>query len=228
MQPEFLVRRAEIEGIARPFRIYVPPQYDDRRTWPAVVFLHGAGERGNDPAAPTNVGIGPSLARRAEPYPAIVVFPQCPRESHWSAVEARAIAVVALATTANEFRIDQQRVALTGISMGAAGAWQLAYEAPDRFVSLAPICGWIGERAKSHLEQFAARIAGIPTWIFHGDRDDIVPVEESRLASQALEAAGADVRYTELRGVGHNSWDAAYQDSGLLDWMITTPVSASR
>lgn len=228
MKVEFLVRRAEAEGIARDFRLYVPPGYDRQRSWPAVLFLHGAGERGNDSAAPTNVGIGPALKTRAAPYPAFVIFPQCPADSHWSAAAARAIAVVALAAAANEFRIDESRVALTGISMGAAGAWLLASEAPGRFMSLAPVCGWLSSRTKADLQAFAKRIAGIPAWIFHGSADDIVPVEESRIAAQALESAGANVRYTELAGVGHNSWDAAYQESALLEWMITKPASTAR
>ncbi len=218
MEIEFLVRRAEVDGIERQFRVYVPPDYDPSRAWPAVLFLHGAGERGSDSAAPTRVGIGPALANREEPYPAIVVFPQCPRDCQWSQVGARAIAMVALAETTSEFRVDATRTALTGISMGAAGAWLLAAEAPEKFVSLSPICGWV---ATPDAVAFARRLAKIPTWIFHGDRDTIVPVDASRKMVDALEEVGADVRYTELPGVAHNSWDAAYQKSGLLDWLIS-------
>jgi len=225
---DFLLRRVDVDGIARRFRIFVPEDYDDSRAFPAVLFLHGAGERGSDSVAPTKVGIGCALEDRDVPYPAIVVFPQCPRESTWSVVETRAIAVTALAETANEFHIDPGRVALTGISMGAAGAWLLAAEAPDKFVSLAPICGWLGSQAKADLDGFTKRIAAIPTWIVHGDDDNIVPVEESRAMHAALERAGANVRYTELRGVTHNSWDHAYRKSGLLDWMIAPATSAAR
>jgi predicted peptidase len=216
----FLLRRVEAGGQPRSFRVYVPPVYDDGHASPAILFLHGAGERGSDSIAPTEVGIGPHLSSGDDAYPAIVVFPQCPGESHWSAPEARAIAMAALDQTATEFRIDSARIALTGISMGAAGAWLLAFEEPDRFASLAPVCGWLSSFTKRDPAAFARRIAHIPTWIFHGDADTIVPVEESRVMYAALQRAGANVRYTELKAVAHNSWDPAYGESGLLEWMI--------
>lgn len=220
MKIEFLLRRVEVGGVVRRFRIYVPPGYEERPARPPVLFLHGAGERGNDSLAQTTVGIGPALRTRDTPYPAIVVFPQCPRESHWSAGEARAIAMAALDEAAGELGFDPARVALTGISMGAAGAWLLAWEQPERFVSLSPICGWVSGHTPSELQLFANRVARIPTWIFHGEADNVVPVDESRALYEAMQAAGANVRYTELAGVGHNSWDPAYQGSELMDWMI--------
>jgi predicted peptidase len=213
----FLLRRVEVDGAPRPFRLYVPDGYSDQAAWPAVLFLHGAGERGSDSVTPTKVGIGPHL----DSYPAIVVFPQCPAESHWSAPEARAIAAAALDQTESEFRIDAKRVALTGISMGGAGAWLLASQQPKRFARLAPVCAWLSSRAKKDLPAFVETIAHIPTWMFHGDADNVVPVDESRLMFAALRGAGADVQYTELPGVAHNSWDPAYGSSGLLDWLIS-------
>lgn len=211
MDINFLLRRA---GGHR-FRLYVPPDYDGGRSWPAVLFLHGAGERGSDSVGPLKVGIGPALEKRAEAYRAIVVFPQCPRAAHWSLPQGRTIATVALEETIGEFNVDMSRVALTGISMGAAGAWLMAAESPDRFVSLAPICGWATSRLA-----VAARVAHVPTWIFHGDADDIVPVDSSREMVLAMKDAGANVRYTEFRGIAHNSWDPAYQQTQLLDWML--------
>jgi predicted peptidase len=187
-----------------------------------VLFLHGAGERGSESIAATRVGIGPHLGG----YPAVVVFPQCPPEAYWSAPETRAIAKAALDQVQSEFRIDAARVALTGISMGGAGAWLLAGDEPDRFAALAPVCGWLSSRVKPGLADFAQKIARIPTWIFHGDTDTIIAVEESRLMNAALQAAGADVRYTELKGVGHNSWDPAYGKSGVMEWLIRTDAGA--
>jgi predicted peptidase len=213
MEIEFQLRRVEVDGVSHRFRLYVPADYDA-----AVLFLHGAGERGNDSIAPTKVGLGSALSEREEPFPAIVVFPQCPRETHWTAAAARDIAMAALDATKKEFRIE--RVALTGISMGAAGAWLMAAEHPERFMSLAPICGWVSARSTKDHADLIARIRGIPTWIFHGSVDHIVPVEHSRVMEAALKVAGADVRYTELRDVAHNSWDPAYGASNLLEWML--------
>ena len=217
MKSGFLLRRIEVTGGSHRFRVYVPSDYSDQTARPAVLFLHGAGERGSDSIAPTKVGIGPHL----KSYPALVLFPQCPAESHWSAPEARAIATAALDLTASEFRIDGNRIALTGISMGGAGAWLLAGEQPQRFARLAPVCGWLSSRVKRELPVFAQVIARIPTWMFHGDSDPVVPVDESRLMYAALQGVGADVQYTELPGVAHNSWDSAYGESDLLDWLIS-------
>jgi predicted peptidase len=197
-----------------PFRVYIPPDYDAARRWPAVLFLHGAGERGSDGLRPTTVGLGASLRRRSDPYPAIVAFPQCPCDDHWSG-SARFMAMQTLAAVEEEFPISH--TALTGISMGAAGAWLLAAEHPDRFARLAPICGWARIVDRSTI---ARSIGAIPTWVFHGSADPIVAVEESRGIVAALKQAGASIRYTELPGVGHNSWDPAYDDSELLDWLI--------
>jgi predicted peptidase len=216
---DFLLRRAERDGTALRFRVYVPSDYDHGRSWPAVLFLHGAGERGNDSIGPTLVGLGRTLAER-EAYPAIVVFPQCPKESHWAAAESRAMAMHALDEVMKEFNIDPAKVALTGISMGAAGAWLTAADHPRRFMSLAPICGWVTARSDTEHAALIRNLRNIPTWIFHGSADPIVPVESSRKMAAALRNAGADVRYTELSGVGHNSWDRAYGESELLEWLL--------
>jgi predicted peptidase len=216
MKPDFSLRRVDVDGVRRQFRVYIPPDSGDQREWPAVLFLHGAGERGRESMEPTRVGIGPHL----DGYPAVVIFPQCPQESQWSAPEARAIAKAALDQVQSELPIDPGRVALTGISMGGAGAWLLAGDQPERFAAVAPICGWLSSRVKPDLTAFAQKIARIPTWIFHGDADTIIAVQESRLMYTALQAAGADVRYTEMKGVAHNSWDPAYGKSGLMQWLI--------
>lgn len=218
MEPDFVLRGAESGGMSRSFRVYVPPSYDERVGAPAVLFLHGAGERGADSMAPTRVGLGRTLGERELQFAAITVFPQCPREIPWSAPDAQAIAIAALEAVEDEFRVDIARVALTGISMGAAGAWVLAGDYPERFVALAPICGWVSSRKDR--KQLIRNVSRIPTWIFHGSADDIVPVDASRSMAADLRDAGSDVRYTELEGVGHNSWDAAYGSSALLDWML--------
>ena len=220
MKIDFLLRSSVVEGAARRFRVYVPPDYDEATARPAVLFLHGAGERGNDSIGPTRVGLGRTLMDREEPFPALVIFPQCPRESHWCSEYGRGVAMAALEETLKEFHVDAARVALTGMSMGGAGAWLVASDHPERFMSLAPICGWVSARSDPDKAQIIERIRGIPTWIFHGSADTIVPVDSSRAMAAALQKAGADVRYTELAGVEHNSWDRAYGQTELLEWML--------
>jgi predicted peptidase len=137
----------------------------------------------------------------------------------------------ALDRTIEEFNADSTRVYLTGMSMGGNGTWYLAYHHPDRFAAIAPICGFVSssrlvasfvpDGEGSAFERLAERIRHVPTWIVHGDADDVVPVLESRSMHDALRAAGAAVHYVELPGVGHNSWDAAYQTPELATWLFT-------
>lgn len=233
VQTGFLDRTVTVAGRTYPYQVYVPREYAaaGERRFPVILFLHGAGERGADGLAQTEVGLGPALRRRPSRYPAIVVFPQAPQDSAWTGRAAEA-AMAALDRTEAEFRTDPERVYLTGISMGGHGTWYLAYRHPERFAAIAPVCGFVrrmfGGREVTAVpasdgepfEALARRLASVPTWIFHGEADPVVPVEESRRAAAALEAAGGNVRYSELPGVGHNAWDPAYASPGFTDWLF--------
>jgi predicted peptidase len=213
------------------YQVYVPRSYDPGQRWPVILFLHGAGERGEDGLLQTVVGLGDAVRRDPARFPALVVFPQSPADAQWAGAPAEA-AMAALEAVMARYATDPDRVYLTGISMGGNGAWYLAYRHPDRFAAVVPICGWVESHPRFSRGQvvpgqdgepfhaLAHRLAGVPIWIFHGDADTAVPVEQSRRAAAALEAAGADVRYTELPGVGHNSWDPAYQSSELSHWLF--------
>jgi predicted peptidase len=213
------------------YQVYVPRAYDPGQHWPVILFLHGAGERGGDGSLQTVVGLGDAVRRDPARFPALIVFPQAPADGQWAGAPAEA-AMAALDAVMARYATDPDRVYLTGISMGGNGAWYLAYRHPDRFAAVAPICGWVESHPRfargqvvpgqdgEPFQALAHRLADVPIWIFHGDADTAVPVEQSRRAAAALEAAGADVRYTELPGVGHNSWDPAYQSSELSHWLF--------
>ncbi|HEY0592284.1 MAG TPA: prolyl oligopeptidase family serine peptidase, partial [Thermoanaerobaculia bacterium] len=208
---------------------------DPARAWPAILFLHGAGERGDDGLLQTEVGLPSAIRRNPERWPAIVVIPQAPNGRQWAG-DAERIALAALDAAEREFRIDRDRVYLTGLSMGGAGTWSLAAQNPARFAAAVPVCGWIvpmKERPEwardisssgfdpSDPYGSAARILrGSPIWIWHGAEDQSVPVAESRRMSEALEKAGGTVRYSELANVGHNAWDPAYQSEELPRWLF--------
>lgn len=229
----FLDRSVTTGGRAYRYQVYVPAAYaatSDR--WPAILFLHGAGERGSDGLLQTQVGLGTAIRRAPARYPAIVVFPQVPTDSVWVGVPAD-MAIAALDQTMAEFRIDPDRVYLTGLSMGGNGTWNLAYRYPDRFAAIAPICGFVSPHPRlpntrgivpadsgNPFTALARRLARLPTWIVHGEVDQVVPVAESRQAAEAMRAAGGDVRYTELIGVDHNSWDATYASAQFKDWLF--------
>ncbi|HEV2721132.1 MAG TPA: prolyl oligopeptidase family serine peptidase [Thermoanaerobaculia bacterium] len=200
------------------YRVYEPP--DVAEPLPAILFMHGAGESGHDDVLPTTVGIGPAIAAAPERFPALVVFPQASRGYGWRGFNLAA-AVAALDDVEARYAVDRQRVYATGISMGGYGTWLLALRQTERFAAIVPVCGGL-DRSSSGLDVAAAarRLAAIPQWVFHGDADNIIPVEESRVMVEALRAAGAGVRYTEYAGVRHNSWDRAYAEPALMPWLL--------
>jgi predicted peptidase len=211
----FVRREVAVDGARTTYRVFVP-QIDE--PLPVILFLHGAGESGSDGVMQTTVGIGPAVLREPARFPALVVFPQASRGYGWSGFNLAA-AVAALDDVEQSYAIDPDRVIVTGISMGGYGTWLLATQQPHRFAGAVPICGGLDRVAGSH-ERAAKRIAHIPQWVFHGDADDIIPVEQSRVMVAALRAAGADVRYTEYERVRHNSWDRAYAEPELVPWML--------
>lgn len=228
----FLDRTVEVQGTSFKYQVYVPAGYSAEREWPVILFLHGSGERGNDGLRQTMIALGASIRAKAERYPAIVVFPQVPPQSTWTGLPADA-AMAALDEVLGQYRTDANRVYLTGLSMGGQGTWYLAYRHAERFAAIAPVCGWVSPRTTmaaaqavvpdadgDHFERLAARLKDKPLWIFHGENDSTVPVSESRNAFAALQRAGADVRYTELPGTGHNAWDPAYNSDAFADWLF--------
>jgi predicted peptidase len=231
VQTGFLDRSVTIGGVAYPYEIYVPASYSTAQQWPAIVFLHGAGERGGDRLLQTSNALGAAIRHAPSAYPAIVIFPQVPNDSSWVGIPSQ-IAMTALDNAMAEFRIDPDRVYLTGLSIGGNGTWHVAYLFPDRFAAIAPICGFVtplvGKKWKAAVpmdkgdpfETLARRIGKLPTWISHGEIDETVPVEQSRQAAEAIRKAGGDVRYTEFLGMDHNVWDATYASPAFISWLF--------
>lgn len=216
--PTFEARGVVVDGIATRYRVYVPP--DAAQPLPVILFLHGAGESGVDDVLPTTVGIGPAIAAMPERFPALVVFPQASRGYGWRGFNLGA-AVAALDDVERAFATERERVYVTGISMGGYGTWLLALQQPERFAAIAPVCGGLDRTASGLTPARAARrLASVPHWVFHGDADNVIAVDESRVMVQALRAAGAAVRYTEYAGVRHNSWDRAYAEPELMPWLL--------
>jgi predicted peptidase len=233
--PSGFVERAVRIGDARyAYKVYVPPGFDPSRSWPVVLYLHGAGEWGSDDVRQTEVGLGPALVAHPERFPAVVVFPQAARGAVWLGETARA-ATAALEQTIAEFKGDPDRISLAGLSMGGYGTWVLAFEHPERYAAIVSVAGGIVPPGYSRARltelpptlaaddpyaHTAARVKAIPAWLFHGADDPTVPVTESRKIVAALEQAGASPRYTEYAGVGHNSWDRAFADPELAKWLL--------
>ena len=221
----FAARTVTVDGVPRKYQVWVPAEYDASRKWPAILFLHGSGERGSDGDKQITVGLGRALTEGKLDPQAIIVFPQCPDGQRWVGAP-RKIAMAVLDQTEREFSVDARRVALTGISMGGAGVWILATKYPKRWSALAPVCAYVhrppqladaDNPTSESFEQFARRLPRIPIWIFHGSDDPIVPVTESREIARAL---GTRAGYTEFANVGHNAWDPAYTKPHLVEWLV--------
>ncbi len=200
----------------RHYVVYLPEGYDGTKKFPVVLFLHGAGERGADGLLQAKVGLGPAIAASPSKFPLIAVFPQAGLESNWQfeSPDAQA-ALSALDEVINEFAVDTNRVILTGLSMGGAGTWSIASAVPDRFSAIVPICG-VSENTDT-----VPVLQSLPCWGFVGDRDRPRFFRSMRAMIRALTEAGADPQYTEYLDVGHNSWDRAYNEPGLVDWMLS-------
>ncbi|MFL5528518.1 MAG: prolyl oligopeptidase family serine peptidase [Gemmatimonadaceae bacterium] len=227
----FLNRSISFGGQTYKYQIFVPASYTRSERWPVILFLHGAGERGSDGFMQTQVGLASAIRQSAARFPAIAVFPQATSDSSWTGTLAQ-VAMMALDQTTREYQTDPTRIYLTGLSMGGNGTWYVAYRNPKRFAAIAPICAWISAQfwktaqpvvPADSGEAYAARARQLrqtPTWIFHGEVDPVVPVDESRKAFAALQAAGAPVQYSEVPGTGHNSWDPAYASPKFWTWLF--------
>jgi predicted peptidase len=238
----FLDRSVTVDGVSHRYQVYVPIDYRPDKSWPVALFLHGSGERGDDGAKQTQVGIGSAIRADRARFPMIVVMPQARADTHWTGAMA-AQAVSALDQSMAEFNGDPQRVYLTGMSRGGQGVWLVAAANPGKFAAIAPICGYLRLKTpadipepdydqallaqfpelagESDVAAFASRFGKTPAWIFHGSADDIVSPDYSRRMHQALRGNGGDVRYTEYEGVNHGSWDRAYAEPELVPWLLS-------
>jgi predicted peptidase len=216
-------------GGALPYRLLKPLEYDPEQKYPLVLFLHGAGERGDDNEKQLFHG-GRNFAHEAmrRRHPAFVVFPQCPAEAKWvdvpwnaqehkvpeKASESLQAAIALLEAVQKEFAIDANRIYCVGLSMGGYGTWDLLYRKPYLLAAAVPICGG-GDPAT--VEKFKH----VPIWAFHGDLDPTVPVKRSREMVKGLEAAGARPIYTEYEGVPHDSWTQTFENRLVWDWLFS-------
>lgn len=219
MKPLELQRERSLQTSIGPlsYLIYQPPGFAEEPR-PLLLFLHGVGERGDQPAQVAAHGI-PALIERGKNFPFIAISPQCPSDRTWDELTEGLLDL--LRHLVVSLRVDESRIYLTGVGMGAFGAWKLASRAPGKFAALVPICGG-GD------EQWAAALTALPTWVFHGAQDRIVPLESSLRMVQALQAANAPVTLTVYEDLAHECWERAYQSSALFDWLLLTRRTAPR
>jgi predicted peptidase len=189
--------------------LFVPADYASQKSYPLMVFLHGAGERGDDLEAVKKWG-PPKIVAEKPDFPFVLVSPQCPREVRWD------IDLIAQLTehVAGELKIDKQRMYITGLSMGGMATWRLLAKYPKLYAAAVPICGG-GDPAQ------AAKMKQVPIWAFHGDADKTVPVTRSKEMVDAVNQAGGSAKLTVYPGVGHNSWSETYANPEVYKWLLS-------
>jgi acetyl esterase/lipase/thiol-disulfide isomerase/thioredoxin len=206
----------EPDGAESKYVLFVPPSYDGSKPVPALLCLHGSGQRGTDGRAHLEHGLARAIRARNLGFPFLVVFPQARQGEDWLAGTPggrRALAILAQAQ--KDYRIDPDRIALTGVSMGGAGTWSLAAADPKRWSAIVPICHG-GDIAT------AAKLVGIPCWCFHGTTDRMIPPQQSRDMVAAITKAGGRPLYQELAGVGHNDCaERVYAMDDLYEWLFS-------
>ncbi len=211
------------------YRLLKPLGYNPNKSYPIVIFLHGAGERGDDNVAQLKHGMAAfcKTARR-EKNPCYVIAPQCPTGEKWADIDWSAPGAIKMPTEASsslkltfalidamleDAAIDKNRIYITGLSMGGYGTWDAIARRPNFFAAALPICGG-GDPTT------AEKIKNVPIWCFHGDQDQAVVVDKSRVIVKAIKDAGGSPQYTEYPGVGHDSWTQTYANDATHDWLF--------
>jgi len=234
-QPPPFKKMQHIQGNdTLPYGLLQPLKINPGQKYPLVIFLHGAGERGNDNEG--NIKHIQILYNHnvLNKWPSFVLAPQCPEKQVWSDMmygksfsskptRPMEMLIQLIDKVQREYPIDPSRIYVTGVSMGGFGTWDLLARFPNRFAAGVPICGGADER-------IVAKIKHIPVWVFHGSDDEVVPPALSRKMVTALQAAGALPGYTEYPGIKHTSWHQAYKEPHLMVWLFKqklTPPSGN-
>lgn len=213
-----------------PYRLLKPVNPGAKEKFPLVIFLHGAGERGNDNEAQLKhiTDLFLDLRNRGK-FPCYVLAPQCAKDLWWAEYRGKtgitpeptkpmAMVINLIEKILKEYPIDPSRIYVTGVSMGGFGTWDLIGRFPNKFAAAIPICGGGDENT-------ATTIKHVPIWAFHGAKDDVVSPDRSRSMISALQKAGGLPGYTEYPDIGHASWIQAYQEPHLLPWLFKQKLS---
>jgi len=217
-----------VDGL--PYSSFYPKEYKEGKQVPLILFLHGAGERGNDNES-QRIHIAPILSDPIfqKENPCVLVFPQCPEEDYWAHVNteggqwtvktsetptpAMGKVIKVLDAYLQDPNIDKSRIYLSGLSMGGFGTFDLLSRKPELFAAAVPICGGADTSKVSNY-------TNVPLWNFHGAIDPVVPVELSQAFMSSFIEAGGNPRYTEYHDGEHNIWTRAYEEEELLPWLF--------
>jgi len=219
-----------------PYRILLPEGYDSLKKYPLIIFLHGSGERGNDNEKQLSHGTDLFLKEEnRKKFPAFVVFPQCSEDSYWcnakrsldsndehtfsflengEPTKAMELLQQLIHSLIKEYPVQKEQVYIGGLSMGGMGTFEIVRREPNLFAAAFPICG--GAHPAT-----AGKLTKTSWWIFHGEKDNVVPPEFSIKMADQLKKAGAKVKFTLYPNANHNSWDSAFAEPELLSWLFS-------
>lgn len=198
--------KAEVQA---KYLLYLPVDYSDNNKFPLLLFLHGAGERGDDLSLVKKLG-PPKMIAEGKEFPFVVVSPQCPVNKRWDTK----VLIALIDEIVAKYNIDEDRIYVTGLSMGGNGTWRLATEIPDRLAAVIPICGWS--------DPFdICSIGKLPVWTFHGAKDLVVPVSSSQVLVDRLKYCNGNAKITIYPEADHDSWTETYNNPDIYEWLLS-------
>ncbi len=190
------------------YLLYLPKEYEEKPAWPLLLFLHGAGERGENLDLVKAHG-PPKMIAAGKEFPFLVVSPQCRQDRWWQAFELAAL----LDEIEEKYHVDPDRIYVTGLSMGGFGTWSLAAYQPHRLAAILPVCGG----GNPHL---AKLFKSVPAWVFHGAKDSVVPIGQSQVMVDALKKAEGTVKFTIYPEANHDAWSETYANPEVYQWLL--------
>ena len=190
--------------------IRFPEGYEKGKRYPVLFFFHGAGTRGSDLSKLTGNPFFTN-ASAIDRYSFIVVAPQC-SENTWFDMFERLKSLVRQVAAADF--ADSDRIYAIGASMGGYATWQMAMSMPDVFAAIVPICG-------GGMYWNAPRLKNLPVWAFHGEKDTVVLVEETKKMVAAVSKAGGNVKMTLYPENKHDAWTDTYRNDEVFTWMLS-------
>ncbi|HZL89739.1 MAG TPA: prolyl oligopeptidase family serine peptidase [Pirellulaceae bacterium] len=200
-------RKAEIKFLLFLPTAYGTPEKKDVK-WPLLLFLHGGGERGDNLELVKRHG-PPKIVEQKKDFPFVTVSPQCPAEKQWNADELAKL----VEHVANTYQVDPKRMYVTGLALGGTGTWDMLAKHPGKFAAAVPICG-PGDPAA------AEKMKGTPIWVFHGAKDQSVPIAKSEEMVEAIKKAGGNVKFTVYPEATHDSWTETYNNDEVYKWLL--------
>lgn len=218
---------------ALPYRLFIPENYSKDKSYPVIVFLHGAGERGDNNKDQLKNAIQPLFNTQDNAKEAIIIAPQCPSGKRWvetdwtkGCYDSEKIEEVQLASVLGileeikgEYSTNVDQIYAFGLSMGGFGTWDLITRHSDIFAAAIPICGG-GDPNKANV------LKDVPIWTFHGTADPTVPYQGTQTMVNAInEANGEKIKFTVYEGANHIIWNQAASEDGLLEWLFSHKLS---